>query len=228
MLDNGLRQFKDSLFYPIAAHLPSSLSPNHITLLAFLIGLASCLAAALSHFWMALAFWSLNRALDCLDGAFARRQGKSSELGGFLDLLGDFIVYSLIPVSVTLGRGRVEVQALEWMAVAVLEASFHINNFILFYIAAVAAKKDGDHGDGRAGVGRKRVLLTSVMMRPALVEGFEAGAFFTAMIIFPEWMTVLSWVMSAAVGVGIMQRIIWVVPVLLELDVGTEKGRGIN
>ncbi|KAI4273163.1 MAG: hypothetical protein LQ337_004835, partial [Flavoplaca oasis] len=38
-----------------------------------------------------LLFWILNRALDCLDGALARHRGTASELGGFLDLLGDFI-----------------------------------------------------------------------------------------------------------------------------------------
>lgn len=212
MLDNTLRRFKDSLFRYLAAQVPSSFCPNYITLFAFVMGLASCLAASLPHRWAALSFWTLNRTLDCLDGAFARRWGKSTELGGFLDLLGDFTVYSLIPVSVVLGRGRVDEHGCEWMAVAVLEASFHLNNFILFYVAAVAAKV------GEVEVGRKQESLTSVVMRPALVEGFEAGAFFTLMIIFPDWVTAISWIMSAAVGLGIIQRVMWVVPVLGQLD----------
>lgn len=62
------------------------------------------------------------------------------------------------------------------MAVAVLEASFHLNNFILFYVAAMTAKIK------KVEVGRKQASLTSVVMRPALVEGFEARAFFTLMI----------------------------------------------
>jgi phosphatidylglycerophosphate synthase len=165
----------------------------------------------------ALSFWTLNRILDCLDGAFARRWEKSTELGGFLDLLGDFTVYSLIPVFVVLGRGKVEEHGWEWMAVAVLEASFHLNNFILFYVAAVAAKV------GEADAGRKQASLTSVVMHPALVEGFEAGAFFTLMIVFPGWVTPVSWIMSAAVGVGIIQRVMWVAPVLGQLDLVQRK-----
>lgn len=51
-----------------------------------------------------ITFWLLNRALDCLDGALARHRNLQSELGGFLDLLGDFIVYALIPICVVGGN----------------------------------------------------------------------------------------------------------------------------
>ena len=86
-----------------------------------------------------------------------------------------------------------------------LEASFHINNFVLFYIAAVAAKRD-------------KKELTSVTMRPALIEGFESGMIFTAMVIWPGHITWLCWGMSAAVAVGVVQRVSYLIPVLKRLD----------
>lgn len=85
-----------------------------------------------------------------------------------------------------------------------VEASFHVNNFVLFYVAAVAAKR-----------GEKE--LTSVTMRPALIEGFESGVIFTAMLVWPEWITWLCWGMSAAVAVGVGQRVTYLVPVLRRL-----------
>lgn len=94
-----------------------------------------------------------------------------------------------------------------------LEATFHINNFVLFYIAAVvAAKLDGE--------------LTSVSMRPALVEGLESGVLFTAMFVWPAYLTELCWVMSGAVMVGVGQRVYYIVPALRSLDLGVGDKKG--
>ena len=93
----------------------------------------------------------------------------------------------------------------DWRTVALLEATFHINNFVLFYISAVVAAKPDDE-------------LTSVSMRPALVEGLESGLLFTAMFMWPQHLTTLCWVMSGAVVVGIGQRLYFIIPSLKGLD----------
>ncbi len=158
-----------------------------------------------------LIFWILNRIFDGLDGSLARERGKASELGGFLDLLSDFIIYSLLPISIAYGQSKMNPDFVDWRAVAILEATFHVNNFVLFYIAAVAAKRDEKE-------------LTSVTMRPALIEGFESGLLFTAMLMYPYYITWLSWGMSAAVTVGVIQRVVYLWPVLDRLEkAGTQK-----
>lgn len=86
-----------------------------------------------------------------------------------------------------------------------LEATFHINNFVLFYISAVVAAKPHDE-------------LTSVAMRPALIEGLESGLIFTAMFIWPQYLTLLCWGMSVAVIIGIAQRVCFVIPLLRRFD----------
>ncbi|KAI9815247.1 MAG: hypothetical protein M1827_002727 [Pycnora praestabilis] len=214
MFDGPLRAYKDPIFAPLARQLPPYISPNHITSLAFISGVTCCFAASQGQIWASVLLWALNRSLDCLDGALARQRGSTSELGGFLDLLGDFIVYSLIPISVLIGRES----ASDWQAVAILEASFHINNFVLFYVAAVAGKINTQ----TRSEARRNRALTSIAMKPALIEGFESGVLFTAMLIWPGWTCWISWVMSFAVGFGIAQRVIWVIPVLDELDNGGE------
>lgn len=65
-----------------------------------------------------------------------------------------------------------------WVAVALLEASFHINNFVLSYIAAILEKTKASNTE------KQKRELTSVMMKPALVGGFESGLFFTAMLAY--------------------------------------------
>ena len=213
MYDIALRQWKDKLVDPIAQMTPLYVGPGHVTFVAFTCGLLSCLAilSPTTHQSVALCLWLANRFLDCLDGAVARKRRLVTELGGFLDLLGDFVVYSLLPIAVARGQEGATtgssarsdddvVVVVDWLAVAFLEASFHINNFVLFYGAAVAAERRSEE-------------LTSVTMRPALVEGFESGLLFTAMLVWPRRINALSWLMGTAVTVGICQRVravIWV------------------
>ena len=216
MYDNYLRHLKDRLTTPLCQILPSGLTPNHITLAAFISGLLAVSTAALttspSNRHWPLTFWLLNRLLDGADGTLARARGTATALGGFLDLLGDFIVYSLIPPMLALGQERrvagavhQSVKVVDWRAVAMLEGTFHINNFVLFYISAVVSTKiDGE--------------LTSVSMGSALVEGMESGLMFTAMFVWPQHLTILCWGMSAAVIVGIAQRVCFVIPSLRRLD----------
>ena len=204
MFDIQLRSVKDRIFNPCCQYVPASITPLHITGSACVIGLFSCSYASRSSVSLSLALWLFNRALDCLDGALARHRGSASDLGGFLDLLGDFIIYSLLPISVAIGQ---DATPRCWEAVAVLEATFHVNNFILFYVAAVAEKWDGKGG-------AKAKELTSVMMRPALVEGAESGVLFTLMVAFPSHIETLSWLMAGLVTIGIVQRTLWVTSVL--------------
>ncbi|ORX98309.1 hypothetical protein BCR34DRAFT_151693 [Clohesyomyces aquaticus] len=222
MFDLSLRPLKDTVLSPLPPLLPQSLTPNSLTLLAFLSGLLSCLSATCRSPF-SLPFWLLNRLLDCLDGAVARHRHSTSELGGFLDLLGDFVVYALVPISVAWGNGNGDEKenVRQWIAIACLEATFWINNFVLFYIAAVAEKwrtntflqnRNGDGGGDGSKSGSQE--LTSVMMKPALIEGFESGLFFTLMLAFPSYLRALSWVMCVGVTIGTAQRVSWFVGAL--------------
>lgn len=204
MFDIQLRSLKDGIFRPMCKYVPSVVTPLHITAAAFVVGFFSCYFSTTKNIQISLTLWALNRALDCLDGALARHRGTASDLGGFLDLLGDFIVYSLLPISIAAGWDNT---ASAWKAVAVLEASFHINNFVLFYVAAVAEKRVP-----KGGVKAKE--LTSVMMRPALVEGTESGLIFTAMLAWPGEIEWWCWGMAGLVAVGIAQRVACTVPAL--------------
>ena len=214
MFDIALRRMKDQCVEPICRYLPSQLSPNLFTAFAFIFGLAACYSAATSERrLLSVSLWLLNRLFDCLDGSLARVHGSTSEVGGFLDLLSDFVIYSILPISVAFGQDSKLLKP-DWRAVAMLEASFHINNFVLFYVAAVTSKTGADE-------------LTSVSMQPALIEGFESGLLFTFMLLWPSWITSISLVMSAAVAIGVVQRVAILVPILKHLDIklSTRKSR---
>jgi phosphatidylglycerophosphate synthase len=205
MFDIALRGLKDGAIDPISRGVPRFITPGHITFAAFICGILACVMVLYPRYpATSLIFWLMNRFLDCLDGSLARSRNCATQLGGFLDLLGDFIVYSFLPIAIA--RGQSEFVLVDWTALALLEASFHINNFVLFYVAAVAAeKKSGE--------------LTSVTMKPTLVEGFESGFLFTMMLIWPVWINVWCWVMAIGVVVGTAHRVWSLTPILKRLDV---------
>lgn len=208
MLDIQLRPLKDVVFDTITPLVPSFISPSSITFWGFLFGLDACYFAAKNDIYRSLLCWFVNRALDCLDGAVARKRNQASDLGGFLDLLCDFIVYSAIPICCAWGQEDADTKL--WLAVAVLEASFHVNNFVLFYAGAVIEKrKNSGNNDGG-----KVKELTSIAMRPALIEGTESAVFFTAMLLYPQYLWHLSWSMTVLVAIGIIQRTFWLLRAL--------------
>ena len=201
MFDITLRPLKDAIFNPVCQYVPISIEPGHVTSAAFLAGLLSCVAVAEGMKGFGLAFWILNRALDCLDGALARHRRVVSDLGGFFDLLGDFVVYSLLPMAVARGYSNTSAT---WQAVAFLESTFHVNNFILFYVAAMVEKMGS-----QAKSAERAKHLTSLIMQPAFIEGTESALLFTAMLLDPHRLQILSWIMGGCVCVGIVQRTIW-------------------
>ena len=101
MFDPLLRPVKDRLLAPIAG-LTRGVDPALITLSGLALGLGAAVAAWVGAFGWGLGLWVANRILDGLDGAVARLRGEPSDLGGFLDLLSDFLVYAAVPVALSL------------------------------------------------------------------------------------------------------------------------------
>lgn len=86
--------------------------------------------------------------------------------------------------------------------------TFHVNNFILLYAACLTEKNSRDRPDDKYVE-----ELTSLMMRPALIEGTESGVLFTLMLGFPvhiEWCILMAGLMTF----GIFQRTSWIVSFL--------------
>jgi phosphatidylglycerophosphate synthase len=94
VFDAALRRIIDPPLDRMAAHVAArGVSANAVTVGAFACGVLAMVAIIAGQMAAALCLLSLNRLGDGLDGAIARRRG-STDLGGFLDIVLDFIVYS--------------------------------------------------------------------------------------------------------------------------------------
>tara|TARA_Y100000589_G_C26825069_1_gene495495 strand:+ start:35 stop:445 length:411 start_codon:yes stop_codon:yes gene_type:complete len=71
-------------------------SPNQITLFSFILGLICFIFLCFGMIYTALLFFLLNRFFDGVDGALARLK-TPTDLGGFYDIISDFLIYALLP-----------------------------------------------------------------------------------------------------------------------------------
>lgn len=198
MIDDMLRLPKEKIMEPLAKALPG-VSPTAITVTACLVGVMSGVAAAGQQYGLALGLWGANRLLDGLDGTLARVNGKQSDLGGYLDLILDMVVYAAIPLGLALGSSLPGIT----LALAALFASFYINSATWMVLSSVLEK--------RCQGAKARGELTTVTIPTGLIEGLETFIFYSLFILFPQWLTGLFSLMAGLVVLTSIQRVAWAI-----------------
>jgi phosphatidylglycerophosphate synthase len=194
MFDTSLRQFKDRVGTPLARRM-SRIPPLAISLLALAVGLlASCAAYQNQYLW-AFGLWYLNRVLDGLDGLIARLHNGQSDLGGYVDILTDFIVYAALPIGLVAGSPSNE----SYLALALMLASFYVNSASWMYLAAILEKR----------AARDPEMQTAIIMPTGLVGGFETIVAYGIFLLFPAHITILFPMFSLLVFITIIQRLAW-------------------
>jgi phosphatidylglycerophosphate synthase len=153
-------------------------SANLATIVGFAIGLAAMVAIARQAYGLGLGLLLLNRLLDGLDGALARHAGIS-DLGGFLDIVADFIIYAGVPCAFALADPTANA----------LPAAFLIFSFVgtgsSFLAYAIMAAKRGITTELR---GRKSLYYLG-----GLTEGFETIVVFVLACLWPAWFPLIAW-----------------------------------
>jgi phosphatidylglycerophosphate synthase len=177
MFDAQLRPLIDRLLNPIGRGLVAlGMTANQVTMIGAAFGLiaAGCVAAGL--FYPALWFVIANRVIDGLDGAVARAS-RSSDFGGYLDIVSDFIFYSAIPMAFAVARPE-----------TALAAAFLIFSFIGTATSFL----------GFAILAEKHQVTTQIRGKKAfyylggLTEGTETILLFLAMLVWPDYFSLMA------------------------------------
>lgn len=197
MVDKFLRVPKELLLAPLARGPLLRLHPIALTVLAAGMGLAAAGAAWRGAYLAALGLWALNRVLDGLDGTLARSSGRQSDLGAYLDVVLDHVVYAAVPLGLALAAGS----AAAYLALALMLASFYVNASTWMYLAAIFEKRQA----GAAARGE----LTGVTMPAGLIEGGETVLIYTLFLLFPGALVPLFGLMAVLVLLTAAQRAIW-------------------
>lgn len=94
MFDAKIRPYIDVPLNKIAQKLHSAgISANMLTCAGFLLGLCAFTSLATESYIFAFIFIVLSRVMDGLDGLVARMT-SATDLGGYLDIVSDFIFYA--------------------------------------------------------------------------------------------------------------------------------------
>lgn len=158
MFDLEYRLFMEDFLRPLAKILSPYISPNQMTLIGFTFGLLSCVFNYYTVEYLAFVCFFLNRVLDCLDGIIARVSNRQSDFGGYLDIIVDFIVYALLPITSVLSNPSYT----SFTLLSILLSSYYVNSASLFMLSALLEKRNL----GSESKGEK----TSVHMPPAVLN----------------------------------------------------------
>ncbi|WP_088314182.1 CDP-alcohol phosphatidyltransferase family protein [Kineosporia sp. R_H_3] len=177
------------------------MTPDRMTVVGLVVGLASAAAAAQRWWTVALALWLASRLADGLDGPLARRLAASrapsgdgarppSQAGGFLDISADFVVYGTTVVGVAVGAG-----GSPWPFVAVLLA-YYVNGSVFLAFSSVAERTGRTIDDGR-----------SLSFLGGLAEGTETVAVHALWCLVPAAAGRVATVWAVVVGISAAHRI---------------------
>lgn len=129
---------QQKVFTPIASIFAKLFTPNQITLIAFIFGLLSSYYLFYSQNCLGILLFALNRIFDGLDGTVARLTNKQTDFGGYLDIVTDFTIYSLIPISLTLSSPNIYALSL----LSIMISTFFVNAASLFQLSALLEKRN--------------------------------------------------------------------------------------
>lgn len=207
MFDAPLRRRLEGPLDRVAAHLDRpGVTPDRLTVLGLLTGLASAGCAAGQLWWWALALWIVSRVMDGLDGPLARRRlrsadptGRGSDRGGFLDITADFAVYGTTVVGVAVGAnvGANAGQGAAWWPFLLVLLAYYLNGTALLAFSSIAERAGRRRDDGR-----------SLSFLGGLAEGAETIVVHALWLVLPQYAAVIAVVWAAVVGVGAGQRIV--------------------
>lgn len=182
MLDRHLHpRIKPLLHQCVRVLDKPGITPDGLTLVGFAIGVLALPFLALGWYLAALVVILLNRLLDGLDGALARRR-ELTDAGGFLDISLDFLFYALVPFGFILAApGK-----MRWQAAGCclrLSARAAVFSPLLHWQQNIR-------------------LITPVMHISrftiwGLTEGTETILLFVLGCLFPAWFAWFAWIFGA-------------------------------
>lgn len=192
MMDSYVRRFIDPPLNNCAVRLArAGIRANTLTIAGFIISLLGFFALAYQAYGAAIACIVASRLMDGLDGPLAR-QTRPTDLGGFLDIVSDFVFYAGTVFFFALGRPEMALPA------AFLIFSFMATGSSFLAYAILAAKKGHNH----SAQGHK-----SFFYLQGLAEGTETIFVMILICLLPEQFGKIAYVYGAMCWLTFIGRV---------------------
>ncbi|AXT86284.1 CDP-alcohol phosphatidyltransferase [Aeromicrobium sp. A1-2] len=191
MLDQAARRITGPALDRAARTIAATgVRPTTLTAIGWLAGVGACVSVATGAWTLGLVLWLLNRLFDGLDGAVARQVGPT-DLGGFLDIVADFSIYSgfVLAIAIQVPEAR--------LACVALLVAYYLSGTAFLALSSILERRRADqHQDGR-----------SLRFVGGLAEGTETVIAYTLFTIFPEHAELIAWAFAGAVTITVLQRV---------------------
>lgn len=174
MIDNPFRRLLPRFVGPLLRlYQWLGLSPHAVTFLGCALGGVTAILVAKGKLILALGVWWLGRILDGTDGIYARKIGRATKFGGYLDINCDMLAYGAVVLGFAYLRPDL---GFYWAAI-----------LFLYSLCIAGALALGSLQDGDSLNDNRKLHLAS-----GLAEGGETGIFYSICFIFPEYLKSLS------------------------------------
>ncbi len=203
MFDARLRRLIDPPMNRLGQTMVSiGISANQVTSIGLVLGVIAGLLITQQFYLWGLVVLLLSRVMDGLDGAVARASCKT-DLGGYLDIVFDFIFYGLIPLSFALADPDKNA-----VAACVLLMAFYANGASFLAYAIMAEKRE----ISTESHGSKSLYFTG-----GLAEAGETFAVFAAFCLFPTAFAWIAYGFALITAITTISRIILATQVFRDL-----------
>ncbi len=194
MLDGAVRKLLDPLLAVVGRRVAEvGLSANTVTVAGCLVGLAAAFAVWQHAFIVGLVLLLISRCLDGIDGYVAKAT-RTTDFGGFLDIVLDFVFYGAIPLGFVLADPTAN-----GVAGSLLILSFYINGSTFLAYAILAER----HNMTTTARGEKSLYFTT-----GLAEGTETIAVLSACCLFPQHFPVIAYIFAGVCFYTALSRIV--------------------
>jgi phosphatidylglycerophosphate synthase len=194
MLDAYVRRLIDPPLDRLGRRLAGlGIGANAVTLTGLALGLLAAGVIAAGHPGWALLPLALSRLADGLDGAVARA-GHTTDFGGYLDIVCDFLFYGAIPLGFVLLDPHANA-----VAGAVLLLAFYVNGTSFLGFAILAEKRRLS----TTAQGIKNLYYSG-----GLLEGTETIVFFALLCLRPAAFAPLAYGFAALCYLTALTRVL--------------------
>ena len=167
-----------------------AITPNHVTVAAFVLGIIASVLMARGWTSVGLAAWLISRVGDGLDGALARETNQSTAFGGYLDITLDMAAYAAMTVAFAVLYPDFGVQ---WALV--------LAGYVLVITTTLALS------DAAGALGRQvSATERKFQFTPGFAEAGETNIMYTLWVLFPGHVAWLVWIWIAVLAATIVQR----------------------
>ncbi len=196
MFDRQIQNFTQKPLIIIAKLFLKFLNPNQMTILGLIVGFFMCILIFFKFYFAALALLLLNRFCDGLDGTMARLT-TPTPLGGYLDIVSDFTIYSGFVLSFGLSNSS-------YTNLSMILLFLYIGTGTTFLAkAAIQTQLDKISETNNA----VKELPKSFHYTSGLVEGTETIIFMVLCLLLPNFFILISIIFGILCLITIISRV---------------------